>query len=319
MAPPSPAPATEPEADAAMQHAAKLTTPTMLRWKPDWAGAVSYFEGAAACYKRLKRWDKGMGAMERCAVAQEAAGSVWHAGKALEGAAVCAKELGRLPQCVEMYRGAFAKFVESGRPEAAADALARAASALDDTGDSAGAAALYVEAVEYLEGEGRGATTGDKARSAVSCFCRAGRPADAVPVLLRLAANLDAAGASGAVCKAYLGAVVCALASGDARGADATLGDVSGVPAFSNATERHAADALLGAYRDGDAAEIQHVVKTNVCFGNLDASVARIAKKLPAAGTDLAGMSRALGGGAATAAAATKPALAQVDDDEDLL
>ena len=161
------------------------------------------------------------GAHERAAVAQEAAGSVWHAGKALEAAATCAKELKRIEQCVDLYRCAFRKYAEAGRPDAAAEALARAAVAVDDANDPKGAAALYLEAIEHQEGEGRGAMTGDKTRAAVACYCRAGAPADAIPLLLRLASNLDAAGASGAVSKAYLGAVVCALAAGDARGADA--------------------------------------------------------------------------------------------------
>lgn len=255
------------------------------------------------------------GAHERAAVAQEAAGSVWHAGKALEAAATCAKELKRIEQCVDLYRCAFRKYAEAGRPDAAAEALARAAVAVDDANDPKGAAALYLEAIEHQEGEGRGAMTGDKTRAAVACYCRAGAPADAIPLLLRLASNLDAAGASGAVSKAYLGAVVCALAAGDARGADATLGDVSGVPAFSNTSERLAAEALLDAYRAGDASEVQHVVKSNTCFVNLDACIARLAKKLPLPETDVSAMSRALGGGIS----APPQPLATVEDDDDLL
>jgi len=258
-------------------------------------------------------------------------GSPWHAGKHLEACATMSAQLlpeaaargGAAPSssslaaaaaaaAADFARRAAALYAEGGRAGAGAEALGRAAKLLEARGALKAAAALCDEALDMAEadgGAGGGQAAADLFRQAAALALARGRWAEAASLLLRFGEACDRSGARASQARAYLGAVVALLHAGDAGAAWATFQDVLpvGGGAFASSEEAGAARALFDAYRGGAGAGTagggEEAVRAAVgrcgpTLRNLDAPAARLAVKLPSAGSDLRAMAAALGGAA---------------------
>lgn len=231
---------------------------------------------------------------ERAASGWTAQKSPWHAAKATERAADIARDARDWGQLQQLTARTAELYLEEGRPAAAAEALAKAARALEEV-DAGAAAGLYAQAVGWLEDSGKDSLAGDTYRQAIAHLLRSQRWADAVVMLARFAASCGASGARASQAKAYLSSVVVWLHAGDAAQAWASYQDALAVDAFASSDEAFAAEAVLGAYRGGDAAAVAAAVKAHHAFGHLDSQLARLAKRLPQ-GADLGRMAAQLGG-----------------------
>jgi len=222
--------------------------------------------------------------------------SPWHAAKAMEKAAEMACECRDWAGVHDCTGRAAELYLEEGRQTSAADAAAKSARALEEV-DPAGASLLYRQALGWLEDAGKDTMAADTYRQAISHLLRQQQWADAVTTLLRFAASCQASKARLSQCKAYLGAVVVWLYAGDATQAWAAYQDALSVDEFASSDEAFAADELLAAYRAADAEAIAAALKRHHAFTHLDNQVAKLAKKLPAPGTNVGQMAGQLGGG----------------------
>ncbi|KAI8471813.1 MAG: hypothetical protein J3K34DRAFT_415829 [Monoraphidium minutum] len=100
-------------------------------------------------------------------------------------------------------------------------------------------------------------------------------------MLMRFGEACDKAGMRSSQCKAYLGAAVAWLYAQNAREAWQVFQDAMHVDAFASSDEAFAADALFSAYAAGDAGTVRTLVQSKPAFRQLDASVGRLAVKLP--------------------------------------
>lgn len=220
--------------------------------------------------------------------------SPWHAAKAMEKAAEMACECRDWAGVRDCTARAAEFYLEEGRQTCAADAAAKSARAMEEA-DPAAASQLYSQALGWLEDAGKDAMAADTYRQAISHLLRRQRWADAVTTLLRFALSCQASRAHLSQCKAYLGAVVVWLYAGDAAQAWAAYQDALSVEDFASSDEAFAADELLAAYRSADSEAIAAALKRHHSFIHLDNQVAKLAKKLPAPGTDVGHMAAQLG------------------------
>lgn len=290
------------EADKLMKKANKHCDPSFfsMRIKADWEQAQPMYERAAKIYKAAKCYDKARWAFERAATGQERQSSPWQAGKLLEQAAGCSKETGDFTHIAELSRKAAQLYKEAGRNSAAAEALSKAAKLIEDTNPQEGSA-LYLEAVEVMEEEGQETMALDIFRQAIGSHIKSGRYTDAANMLMRFALACDAAHAASSQCKAYLGAVVVNLYSGNATEAWASYQDALGVDAFNVSPEALVADSLFDAYRAADEAAIKKLILSKPIFTELDNQVSILARKLPVG--DIKAMAAQLGSAQGPAAA----------------
>lgn len=290
------------DADKLMKQANKHCDPSFfsMRIKADWEQAQPLYERAAKMYKAGKYYDKARYAFERAATGQERQQSPWQAGKLLEQAASCAKETGDMTQVAEISRRAAQLYQEAGRGSAAAEALSKAAKLVEDQNPQE-ASAMYLEAVEVMEEEGQETMALDIFRQAIGSHIKNGRYTDAMNMLMRFAMACDAAHATNSQCKAYLGAVVVGLYSGNATETWATYQDALGVDCFNVSSEALVAESLFDAYRAADEAAIKKLILSKPIFTELDNQVSKLARKLPVG--DVKAMAAQLGGAQGPAAA----------------
>lgn len=278
-----------------MKKASKMLSASLLdfRFKPDWEQAQPLLEKAGLAYKQAGATDKAKDAYERASTAAEKNGSPWHAARNLEQCAELTKQSGDWAAVGSYFQQAAQLYVEAGKATTGADCLARGAKGLEDK-DSDLANTLYENALDIYENEGKESVAADLYRQASASLVRSQKYAAAVSMLLRFGATCEKSGASQSLVKSYLGAIVIWLYAGDAKQAWQVYQEVLGVDMFATSDEAFAADALFEAYRSGNAELIRKVVASKTVFKFLDASIGRLAMKLPS--TNLPAMARDLGG-----------------------
>ncbi|CAM6090974.1 unnamed protein product [Calypogeia fissa] len=268
------------EAEKMVKKADKITTLSFTNWAADWAQATPLYEQAGLAYKLAKQTARAKHCYEKAATGQERLSSQWTAAKHLEIAGQLAKELEDWAEVKDLYKRASELYMYCGKPQPAADALVKGARAIEDK-DSDAAVKMYIDSCSMLEEDGREQMAFDTYRAATNLFIKLQRYSDAASMLLRWGQSADKCKAIQSLCKAYIGAIIVYLYSGDLKGAQQCHNDCTQVDAFLNSEQNMLAENLLKAYREGDGEEIKYVVKSSKVIPHLDHMIVRLAKQLP--------------------------------------
>eukprot|EP00164_Ancoracysta_twista_P005767 GFYU01007931.1.p1 GENE.GFYU01007931.1~~GFYU01007931.1.p1 ORF type:complete len:376 (-),score=105.57 GFYU01007931.1:184-1194(-) len=266
------------EADALMKEGDKLSSKTLLRWKPDWDGAAQCYDRAALCYRNGKALDKAKAAYIKSANAQYQAESLYTAGKNMEAAATITADSGNTEEAIQHFMKAAEYYTENQQQDKAVDVYTKAGRTMASK-DVTKAKELYLQAIHILAETERDIFATDIYKPLVNMLVRANRLEEAIECLEghnEVYVKIDQ---FANMWKNYMAAIVLLLKLNKFTQADDLLNKYSTTPGFMGTNEFQCVDQLMDAFVEGDEKRLADAKQLQT-FRFLDASIAKLVTTL---------------------------------------
>lgn len=267
------------EAEQQIKEADKLSTKTLLRWKPDWEAASVLYEKAGTNFKNAKSYEKAKDAFKKASNAQYQMDLVHTAAKHLETAAGMAKELKQVEEGATLYEKASLLYRENGSGFNAAENLAKAAKLIEPA--NVDKAMEYLkQACEVFELEDKEHYSGDTFKIAISLFLRNKKYADCVELMKNQSRIFTKLNQLHDLHKGYLSIIVIHLYCDDFVAANNLYSQYcEEAPQFMQSQEGVAAGELLDAFEKRNADFLKAVTNKQL-FTFLDNQITKIARSM---------------------------------------
>jgi len=266
------------EGDALMKEADKLTTKTIMRWKPDWDGACGIYEKAGNSYKNAKAHEKAKEAFKKAATAFINIGISFSAAKNTELAASMAQANKSMEEAADLYEQASKLYRENSNPEKAAENLLKAAKIFEDK-DAERAMQLAKEACEiYVDDEKEHMASGTF-KYAMQLALRTKNLESALELVKKQQAIHEKLNQGHDVNKMFLSNIIINLYIDDYVAADRTYQEAALYPGFAGGPEAKVSTDLLDAYEKRSSESLTKALSSQtITF--LDNEMAKLAKNL---------------------------------------
>jgi len=271
----------------------KLASKTLLRWKPDWEGAVLCYEKAATSFKNAKEYTRAKTAYKKCAVGFQNLQIAFSAAKNYEAAAMMAKESKDYQEAVEFYQKSSSFYYENNSYDKAAEVLVSAAKydsffvstkneRIIEDKDPEKANELCNDAMNIFETEERDHFASTTFRYAINLAVKQANYERSLDLIKRYSVIVIKLKQQNDLNKLYLSAIIIHLKRNDFVAASRAYQDYMG-DGFIGSFEAKAAAELLDAYEKNDPQALQTALGKQT-FTFLDHNVIRLSKTLKISG-----------------------------------
>eukprot|EP00298_Acanthocystis_sp_HF-20_P028302 c6984_g1_i2.p1 GENE.c6984_g1_i2~~c6984_g1_i2.p1 ORF type:complete len:297 (+),score=101.42 c6984_g1_i2:34-924(+) len=267
------------EADENMAKGEERLKTSLFRRKPDWLGAIDFFDRAGICYKNCQDKPKSMEAYKKLSTCHENIGGYASAAKALENASALTDDA---VESANILEAAARLYQVAQTSERAAEVLVKAAKILEKN-DVTRAITFMTEAAEIIEDQERYHMARDAFISALTFVARNRDYDSAIKILERQARIFAKLDQPKNKWKAQLSIIVLLLAKDDFSAADDSYESFVKEHDFSSSDEWFTATDLLHAYEQANT-EALDKVKESPHIISLENCIIKVLKELKITG-----------------------------------